>query len=120
MTDLEIRVAYLEKNVDTLHSSLQHTNTQLGAIGQALTSLARIEERQIASKDKLEEINTGQDGIFTRLRLLEHSIPDNLGKRISAIESQMPGLQESRKWVVSGLVGACTLLAANLIHSVLK
>jgi len=93
---------------------------KLDTITETLQSLVRIEERQIQTGSRLSDVAITLKDYDDRLRVLEKAVPENLDKRLVSIETKMPGLSESRKWVVMGVLAGVGMIGAALVHLVLK
>jgi hypothetical protein len=93
----ELRIEHLEKAVEKI-------DHKIDGITDALQSLVRIEERQISTAERL---NTGAG------KMSDHEA------RIRAIEKEMPGLIEQRKWVVGGVLAGIGLIGMALLKLVL-
>ena len=127
----DVRIDTLERRVNSLDSTLEKVDGKLDSIGMALTSLARIEERQISNKEKLDAYSESIDMLRHdidqkahhrdgRIRDLELAVPENLSKRLNTIESHIPGLLESKRWVSMGLLALVGVVGAAIIHLVVK
>lgn len=81
-------------------------------IADSMQQLVRLEERHA-------ETRLGLDRAFVAIerRKEEH---DRLGERVAKIERDMPGLMESRKWMVSGMLAIVCAVFAGLIALVVK
>ena len=97
-----------------------NVDKKLDNITEALRSLVRIEERQLATGDRLAQGSQTFQDHETRLRKIEIAVPENLDKRLSSIEVSMPGLKESRGWVIAGVLGGLAMMGGAIVHTVLK
>jgi hypothetical protein len=113
------RVYVLEKRMDDLGETVDRVDAKLDGIAATLSSLARIEERQLHSNEKAVSMVSLTNDHENRLRMLERNMPDNLESRINRVESIMPGLQESRKWIVSGIVAIIGIVGLSLLKLVM-
>ncbi len=113
----EDRIHVLEQRMDT---TIHRVDSKLDNIAETLQSLVRIEERQIQTSQRLTEGSAALKDHDDRLRWLEKQVPENLGKRLSSIETKIPGLLESHKWVVMGLLAGVGMVGAAVFHMVLK
>lgn len=93
---------------------------KLDDIGQSLVILARIDERHIGIGENLVKVLDTQLQQGARLVTLERLVPDKLTQRLNAIESAMPGLKETRSWVVAGVLGGVSLMGVALASLVLR
>ncbi len=113
------RLAAVEQGHAHVKDTVTNMDQKLDKIVDALSSLVRIEERQQATGDRLAMgAQTFQDH-ESRLRKVELDIPDNLDKRLSSIEVDMPGLKELRKWVILGVLGGLGMMGTALVKLVL-
>lgn len=114
------RLDLLEQRVDHINSNVLRVDNKLDGIAETLMSLARIEERQMATTDRLRQGSETFADHEERLRRVEASVPENLHKRLASIETKMPGLVESRGWVVAGVLGGLAMMLVALASFVLK
>jgi hypothetical protein len=114
------RLVILEQRMDHLGGTVMRVDDKLDSIASTLQSLVRIEERQISTNEKLGDVTKGAQDRETRLRAVEAAIPENLDKRLVSIETKMPGLVESRKWVVMGVLAGIGMIGAAVVHTVIK
>jgi hypothetical protein len=105
--------------MDDLGETVDRVDAKLDGIAATLSSLARIEERQLHSNEKAVSMVSLTNDHENRLRMLERNMPDNLESRINRVESIMPGLQESRKWIVSGIVAIIGIVGLSLLKLVM-
>lgn len=111
------RLEFLEQRV----TAIDHTiNAKLDNMAEALSTLVRIEERQIQANERLSSGAQSLREHDLRLRELETSVPGGLDKRLSTIEVGMPGLLESRKWVVGGVLFGASMIGTALVALVFK
>jgi len=111
------RLSLLEQRMDT---TIQRVDSKLDNIAAALQTLVRIEERQLHVSKRFDEFSAGATSREERLRQVELAMPENLDKRLSSIETTLPGLKELRKWVISGVLGGLGMMGAAILHTVLK
>lgn len=116
----EQRINVLEQRVSSFDGTVRRVEQKVDSIGDTLRSLVRIEERQIATNDKLVENAKAVHEHEARLKALEIAVPENLDKRLVSIETKMPGLQESRGWVVMGVLAGVGMIGAAVVHLVMK
>ncbi len=105
---------------DVYEQRFQSIDSKLDDIGNALVTLAHIDERQIAISENLVKVIDTQQSHGDRLATLEKAIPNELDKRLGAIETVMPGLKETRGWVVAGVLAGVAVLGTALAATVLK
>ena len=98
------RLGLLEQRVDHIAGVTLRVDTKLDGIAETLQSLARIEERQLATNDRLRE------GSVT---LADHE------ERLKLIEVAMPGLKEARKWTVALVLASAAMIFVALAHMVI-
>lgn len=99
------RVIVLEQRVSHVGESIERVEATVNSIAETLSSLVRIEERQVAINNKLAEGSVAM------------SLQD---ARIKAIELTMPGLSELRKWVIGGVLSGIGMIGAAVVHLVVK
>ena len=101
--------------MDTTVNAQQRMENKIDSIIDTLRTLARIEERTVATNAQLSQIADDVRDQDKRLRTLEVAMPENLDKRISIIETKMPGLVEMRLWIIGGVGGGLAMMAAGII-----
>lgn len=116
----EQRIHALEQQVNHFGASATRIERKLDSIDETLKSLVRIEERQIATNARLVNVEEFQKEQADRLQAIEVALPENLDKRLVTIETKMPGLLESRRWIVGGVLASVGMLGVALAHTVLK
>lgn len=109
-----------EQRLNTLEQTVIRMDGKLDGIAATLQSLARIEEKQMATTERLREGAETMQDHENRLRAVEMAVPEKLNKRLSDIEVQMPGLVESRKWVIIGVLAGIGMIGSSVIHMALK
>lgn len=101
------RVKRLEEGVDRLTDTVdqqgQRFDKKLDSIGQSISLLVRIDERQVAIAERL------QLGAAT---MQKHE------ERLSAIEAVMPGLKEMRTYVVAGVMAGAGMIGVAVLKLV--
>ena len=101
------RVQRLEEGVDRLTDAVDQQgrklDNKLDSIGQSISLLVRIDERQVAIAERL------QLGAAT---MQKHE------ERLSSIEATMPGLKEMRTYVVAGVVAGAGMIGVALLKLV--
>lgn len=98
------RVDALVDDISDVKSTLKAVDNKVDNIGQALVLLARLEERHANTQDKVSG--------------LEKTVTDN-GGRIGALEKVVPGLVETRGWVVTGLLAGVGMIGIAVVKLVL-
>ncbi len=114
------RLVILEQRLDHLGGTVLRVDDKLDSIAATLQSLVRIEERQVATNEKLSEGAKVMRDHDDRLRKIEIEVPENLDKRLVSIETKIPSLVESRKWVVMGILAGIGMIGTAVIHMVIK
>jgi hypothetical protein len=101
------RVQRLEEGVDRLTDAVDQQgrklDSKLDSIGQSISLLVRIDERQVAIAERL------QMGAAT---MQKHE------ERVAAIEAVMPGLKETRGWVILGILAGLGMIGAGVLKLV--
>ena len=118
MTGEVNRVYVLEQRMDDLGQTVNRVDSKLDGIAATLSSLARIEERQMHSNERTAAVASQTADHENRIRVLEKLVPDDIDSRLIKIETAMPGLIESRKWMTTGIIaiiGAIGLAVLKLV-----
>lgn len=110
----------IDRRRDLHEQRFNRIEGKLDDIGQSLVILARIDERHIGISENLVKVLDTQLHQGERLTALERCVPSNLSDRLGAIETAMPGLKETRGWVVAGVLGGISLMGVALAMLVLK
>ena len=102
------RVQRLEEGVDRLTETVglqgQRFDTKLDSIGQSISLLVRIDERQVAIAERL------QLGAVT---MQKHE------ERLTKVEVEMPGLRELRRYLIGGVVAGAGMIGVAVLKLVL-
>ena len=101
----EDRLVHIERRVSDLAGNIDRFDGKLDAIADSLSSLVRIEERQITINERLA---AGQK------TMQEHT------ERIHAIEVKLPPLQEARGWLVAAILAILGLVGHAIMGVVVK
>jgi response regulator RpfG family c-di-GMP phosphodiesterase len=109
-----------EQRLNLLEQTVVRMDTKLDGIAETLQSLARIEERQMATNERLRQGDQTMSDFAERLRAIELAMPEKANERLTAIEVQMPGLIESRKWVVMGILSGIGMIGAGVLSLVVR
>lgn len=109
----------IDRRRDIYEQRFQRIDQKLDDIGESLVILARIDERHIAIAENLEKVLDTQNAQAARLAVLERSLPNELDKRLGSIEMAMPGLTETRKWVMSGILAGVGMIGVAVVSLVL-
>lgn len=116
----EDRVNLLQQQVVNLGSIVERMDQKVDGIAQTLSSLARIEERQVITNEKLMSGANIMSQHDVRIRHIEQAMPIDLHKRLGDIEQNMPGLKEARLWVIAGGLGIIAMVGTAVYQLVLK
>lgn len=92
---------------------------KIDEVVNALQALIRIEERQVSINVRMQDYTIVSQDHERRLRTLENESPEEMGKRLGAIEQAMPGLIEMRKWVVMGVLSGIGLIGLGVVKLVI-
>lgn len=98
------RVDALTRDLSRVEETVVGIDGKLDRLADSMSTLARLEERHQGVVAQLLDGNKRMDGLSVRL---------------GAIESVLPGLVETRRWVVAGVVGVFCLVGIALIRLVL-
>lgn len=116
----EFRLLLLEKQQETINETLGDIRDSQRQIAESLVKLTSLEALHIEQGKALERAFTIMeahtkllndidrripDELSARLRTVEQNIPENLGTRLHSVELAMPGLKETRRWVITGVLG---------------
>lgn len=115
----ENRIGVLEQRMDNLGETVNRVDTKLDGIANTLSSLARIEERQMNTNEKIAQAANQNADHELRIRKLEDAMPNNADGRMTTIEMAMPGLIESRKWVIMGILAGLAMIGTGILKLVL-
>jgi hypothetical protein len=99
------RISMLEQRFAAIEDAMVNIDNKLDKIADALHILARVEERQAASNE--------------RLRTAELALADQ-SQRLRTIEVSLPGLVETRRWVVTGVLAGLGMICIAVVNLVLK
>lgn len=102
ITSVEARL--LEASLAHIRTEITRHGDTLAGINDSLHKLIRVEEAQVAIKERLQEGSK---------KLTEHEI------RIEAIEKMLPSLSETRRWVIWGILAGVGMIGASLVKLVL-
>ena len=70
--------------------------------------------------DNLVKVIDTQGLHASRLAAIERSIPNELDKRLGTIEQVMPGLKETRGYVMGGIVAGVGMICIAVVALVLR
>lgn len=123
--NLEKKVMLLEYKHDELRdvvkvmaeqqASLVESNR---AISDSLGKLTVIEERHSETRNDISEIRAIMKETAEKFHNLHRNIPDNLDKRLNAIEQVIPVLLEARGWAIKILLSVTTVVGAAVMAMV--
>jgi t-SNARE complex subunit (syntaxin) len=91
--------------VENVQKDVGRVETSVNALHDKMSILGRLEERQ----------NQNTESIVRAFQEIT-----NLDVRVVALEEPMPGLKETRKWVVSGVIGIVTVVCAAVLYLVVN
>lgn len=98
VSDVEARLAVIERDQ-------QEFKTAVVGINKNLETLVRLEERHAETRKAL-------DRAFTECEKLDN--------RVSAIEKKMPGLVETRGWILAGMLATLGIVGLALVGLVVN
>lgn len=110
----------VDRRRDVHEQRFNRIEGKLDDIGQSLVILARIDERHINIAESLVKVIDTQGLHASRLAAIERSIPNELDKRLGSIETSMPGLKETRGWVMGGILSGVGMIGLAVVALVLK
>jgi hypothetical protein len=96
--------------LSAVERQLENQTEALNKIGEAINRFSLLEERHLETRGALERA-------FHALEKADHAL-EQVDKRVSSIELAMPQLQETRKWVILGILGGLGLMGAALLKLV--
>lgn len=117
----EFRIAMLEREQKVVAEAVKQ-------ISSSLQQLVKLEQHHQETRNSLERAFREIEAIHKettqqeiRISLLERAIPNDFDNRFRAIENTMPGLKETRKWVIAGVLGivatvGMALLGVAIVH----
>ncbi len=114
------RIAVLEHEMQQTRETSQRMEHKIDSIADTLRSLVRIEERQVAANVRMAATEQAVQEQGRLIKGLQIEMPENLDKRLVSIETKMPGLVESRRWVVTGVLAGVGMIGIALVHLILK
>lgn len=100
----EQSVAVLSQILTQVKGDVAEVRADVKQMGEAIAKLISVEQRQT---DQNERIAAAFDAIKAA------------SDRLTKIEQEMPGLRETRKWVVQGILGVCGILGLAIVGLVL-
>lgn len=112
-----------------LHHRLTAVEKAVEKIGEAVETIAKntsqlalLEQRHAETRDGLERafteiarVEEKREEADGRILAIEKAVPENLGKRLGAIEVAMPGLKEARGWLVAGVLAVFAVVGLATI-----
>lgn len=105
----------IDRRRDVHEQRFNRIEGKLDDIGESLVILARIDERHINIAESLVKVVDTQNAHANRLAAIEHSIPNRLDERLGAIETSMPGLKETRGWVIGGILTGVSMIGLGVM-----
>jgi chromosome segregation ATPase len=126
---MEAQLHVLTHRVETVEGVLSKAIVEIRdgikEIAANTGKLAVLEERHAETRDGLErafkEIGKCQrehDDTDDRIKTLEIAMPDRAKERLGAIEVAMPGLKETRRWLMAGVFAAVAAVGLALFKMV--
>jgi hypothetical protein len=115
-----VEINHLKESFRRVESNVQGLHGKIDNLGASLETLTRIEERQASTNERLADGARTMNMLTARVAVLERDVPEDLPARLAAIETQMPGLTELRKFVVGGVVAGVGMILVALVALVLK
>lgn len=119
---LEKKVMLLEYKHDELRdvvktmaeqqSSIVESNR---AISESLGKLTVIEERHSETRNDISDIRSIMKDMAEKFHALHRAVPDDLDKRLKAIEHVLPMLIEARGWAIKILLSVTTVVGAAIM-----
>lgn len=102
LSSLEARV--IGASLAHLTSEQKRTTDAVVAINESLHALTRLEVTQADIAERLKEGS---------MRMTDHE------KRLQAVEQEMPGLREMRKWAISAMIAGLGMVGVALVKLVI-
>jgi hypothetical protein len=121
----EVAQAVLTEQVQGIQSDIADIKQAVQRVDAGLQAVARIEDRQLSLIQTMERDRLAQAALEERVRAIEQrtdtidSVP-KLQDRLGVIEVKMPQLEDLRKWVISGMLGALAMMGAALVSLVMN
>ena len=98
----------LAVQMGALRDDVRDVKDTMRDMAKSLEQLVRIEEQQ---KDMRASINRAFDEVKTnRIKI------DDTTARVAAIEQQLPGLKELRRWVIGGILSGNGMIASAVVY----
>lgn len=104
-------LSVLEHRVSVVESALETIAEAVKEIARNTTQIAQIEARHEETRNGLNRAFIEIDAINTEAK--------GVSSRITAVEIDMPGLREMRKYVVTAVVGIVSMVGVAVIGLVL-
>lgn len=108
-----------DRRRDVYDQRFSRIENKLDQISESMMVLTRIEERQVAANERYTQLTTMHNEHNTRITGLERAVPENLGRRLAALEIAMPGLKELRVWAIMGILSGLGMMGYAVVHLVL-
>lgn len=115
-----VEVEHLKNSVKRVEFNVQGLHGKIDTLTESMAAMVRMEERQATINERLIDGSRTMNQIIARVAVLERDVPEDLPARLAAIETQMPGLTELRKFVVGGVVAGIGMILMALVALVLK
>lgn len=123
--NLEKKVMLLEYKHDELREVVKVMVEQQSAlidsnrsISESLGKLTIIEERHSETRNDIGEIRVFMKDMAEKFHSLHRNVPDDLDKRLNAIEKVIPMLLEARGWAIKILLSVTTVVGAAVMAMV--
>lgn len=97
-------VAVLNEILTQVKGDIADVKSDVKVMGEAISKLISVEQRQSDQNDRIEDA-------FKAIT--------EVSKRLTTIEQEMPGLRETRRWVVQGIIAVAGCLGLAVIGLVL-
>jgi hypothetical protein len=100
-----------------LRTDLSEVKATMGSMATSLASLVRIEEQQSTMRQGLDRaflaIQKGddRDGM---IRVEIDKLDNDIGRRLTAIENELPNYRGLRRWVIGGILAGIAMMAVAL------
>ena len=101
-----------DRRLTAVENAVQDIRDAVGQIAEAMTKIARLEERHAETRDALARA-------FSQIHALREDTDDHK-VRFAVLEGQIEPLKEARKWVVSGVMAVVSLVGTAAWHLVAK
>ena len=90
------------------------------SISNSLERLVRLEEQHVETREALSRAFAAIEKLAMNSHEIKLQIPSSLEPRLRAVEMQMPGLLELRRWLVAGVMSVVGLIGCGLIGLLIR